>query len=218
MNSNPNAVLKVGGSLIDYIPALIRQIESITLHDCQSILIVPGGGVFADNIRKFQQIYSISDDAAHWMAVLAMEQYAYYLIDRTGIKYTDRLEELEPGISILLPYQILHQDDNELKHSWDATSDTIAAWVAHRIGSRLIKVTDVDGIYMDGELLTYIKADDLMSKQETCVDRALPGFLIEHGMDCMIVNGKYPIRILAALNGETTTGTFISGRASFKSV
>lgn len=54
--------------------------------------------------------------------------------------------------------------------------------------------------------------------EKTCVDTALPGFLTRYSMDCIVVNGKYPDRVLAALAGETTISTVIIGRARFKPV
>ena len=37
--------------------------------------------------------------------------------------------------------------------------------------------------------MTSVSASALLSMEETCVDRALPDFLIEHGMDAFVVNG-----------------------------
>ena len=44
---------------------------------------------------------------------------------------------------------------------------------------------------------------------ETCVDKAMPGFLIEHGMDAFVVNGRCIPRVLSAIRGEKTTGTVL---------
>lgn len=218
MKQSSNAVVKVGGSLIDRIPLLIRQIDTWAAARHQSILIVPGGGIFANSIRTFQESFGISDNAAHWMAVLAMEQYAYYILDRIDIRFIDNLDEFKPGASLLLPYELLKRDDHGLPHSWDVTSDTIAAWVAQRTSSRLVKATDVDGICISGELQSRISSNELMGMEKTCVDTALPGFLTRYSMDCIVVNGKYPDRVLAALAGETAISTVIIGRARFKPV
>ena len=218
MKQRPNAVVKVGGSLIDCVPSLIQQIDTRAAERHQSVLIVPGGGIFANNIRKFQESSGISDNAAHWMAVLAMEQYAYYIMDRIDIRSIDNLDGLKQGASLLLPYGLLRRDDRGLPHSWDVTSDTIAAWVAQRTSSILVKATDVDGICIDGELQSCISANELMDMEKTCVDCALPEFITRYTMDCVVVNGKYPGRVLAALVGETTIGTVIIGRARFKPV
>jgi len=174
MTDNLRVVIKLGGSLMDCASPLIRKVNDITRQDLRSVLIIPGGAIFADNVRSFQERSGISGDAAHWMAILAMEQYAYYLSDISGVPLTDDLEIHEPGVNILLPYTILRKDDSGLEHSWDVTSDTISAWVAQ-----------------------------------------LPAFLVTHGMDCMVINGRYFDRVIEALKGDVTGGTLIYGKSKF---
>jgi aspartokinase-like uncharacterized kinase len=198
-------VLKIGGSLFDSARELLKQVA----EEGQDVLVVPGGGAFADRVRDVYSRGSLSDDSAHWMALLAMDQYAYFLSDGTGIPLTDEI--VGKGMRIALAYEILRKDD-ALPHSWDVTSDTIAAWVAAKSKARLIKATDVDGVFCDGQLVPSVRAGDLQPMGETCVDRALPGFLIEHGMDAFVVNGRCVPRVLAAVRGEKTTGTMIKGK------
>lgn len=198
-------VVKLGGSLLRVSRALVRNISSYSHEKGIRILIVPGGSVFADTIRKMD----VSAETAHWMAVLAMEQYGFYVGDGTDAKMVDSLKFTGDGTFILLPYNLLRNID-ELPHSWDVTSDTIAAWVASKVGeSRFIKVTDVDGIYIDGELKSEINASELIGK-ETCLDRMLPEFLIEHKMTCEIINGNCPGRVIQAF-GSRVIGTVVEG-------
>lgn len=175
-----------------------------------TVLIVPGGGVFADSIRDVHENRGISDDAAHWMAILGMEQYAYYLADKSGIRTTDDVDKLLPGISILMPYRLLRSKD-PLSHSWDVTSDCIAAWVASVLDAGLIKVTDVDGVLIGGKTVATVDAAELQKMGESCVDRMLPELLMKDGRDCMVVNGNYPERVLAALEEKAVRGTLIKG-------
>ncbi|MCL7415710.1 MAG: amino acid kinase [ANME-2 cluster archaeon] len=212
MTVNSKVIVKLGGSLKDCVSILIRQIDDHAKQKDISVIIVPGGSIFADTVRTFQTASGISEDTAHWMAVLAMEQYAYYLSERSGFPLTSKLESLESGVNILLAYRLLLQDDSGLAHSWDVTSDTISAWVARKTGARLIKATDVDGIYLDGKLVPQVHTSDLLEREETCVDRGLPAFLVRNGMDCMVVNGRYPERVLAALEGDIDSGTQILGK------
>ena len=198
-------VLKVGGSLFEEAPGLLRHIKALGVD----ALIVPGGGEFADVVRRIDREQGLSADAAHWMAVLAMDEYAYYLSDQTGIELTRSIAK-KKDVRIALPYEILQKND-ELPHSWDVTSDTIAAWIALKIGCPLIKATDVDGIVINGELIKHVNASQILDV-ETCVDQALPGFLIEHHMDVFIVNGKHADRVEKAIMGEPTTGTAIIGK------
>src|SRR6185295_16120266 len=66
-------VVKLGGSfafapeLGDWLAAMAR----CTGH----VVLVPGGGVFADSVRHAQSTMAFDDDAAHHMALLAMEQF-----------------------------------------------------------------------------------------------------------------------------------------------
>lgn len=197
-------VLKIGGSLFDSARGLLKRVAD----EGQDVLVVPGGGAFADKVREVYGTMTLSDDAAHWMALLAMDQYGYFLSDGTGIPLADTIKG--KGTRIALAYEILRKDD-ALPHSWDVTSDTVAAWMAAKTKARLVKATDVDGVFRDGRLMTTIAAADLQSMGETCVDKALPGFLVEHGMDAFVVNGRCVPRVLAAVRGERTTGTIIKG-------
>jgi 5-(aminomethyl)-3-furanmethanol phosphate kinase len=198
-------VLKVGGSLFEEAPALLRHIATMPAD----VLIVPGGGEFADVVRRIDREKSLMNDAAHWMAVLAMNEYAYYLSDKSGIELSGSLS-VKKGVRIALPYEILKAND-ALPHSWDVTSDTIAAWVADSLKCPLIKATDVDGIILNGKLLERVDASHLLNI-ETCVDKALPGFLIKHHMDALIVNGKHADRVEKAIMGEPVMGTAIIGK------
>ena len=46
------------------------------------IVVVPGGGPFADAVRDFDRSLGLSPHTAHWMALLAMDQYGHVLADR----------------------------------------------------------------------------------------------------------------------------------------
>jgi len=197
-------LIKLGGSLIRSAKRIIKDLLEYTNSTGETILIVPGGSIFADTVRKINP----SQEAAHWMAILAMEQYGYYLADGTGAKLIDNPDLKGGGTYILLPYDFLKNND-ELPHTWDVTSDTIAAWFASRMGARFIKVTDVDGIYLNGALQNELLAGELIGK-ETCVDAELPSFLMRNKMNCEIVNGNCPGRVVDALKGNVI-GTLIKG-------
>lgn len=198
-------VIKIGGSLFNKAPKILNKINE---SGCD-FLIVPGGGRLADAVRDIDSEHSLSDDAAHWMAVLAMEQYAYYLSDKTGIELSGAPKKR--GKFILLPYTFLKKHD-DLPHSWDITSDTIAAVVAHRTNSRFIKVTDVDGIILKGKLLKEANATELLNLGATCIDKALPSYLIEYRMDVFIVNGNHEKRVLDVITQKGTKGTIVRGK------
>jgi aspartokinase-like uncharacterized kinase len=116
------------------------------------LLIVPGGGPFADAVREVDRRLAaherlgLGDEAAHWMAVLAMDQHAHLIAARLAgaVVVTDPGEIRDAfnarHIPVLAPYRWLREAD-PLPHSWDVTSDSIAAWVAGRVGAcRLVLV------------------------------------------------------------------------------
>jgi len=206
MENMETIVLKIGGSLIkeshDVLNYLSKYIEASKFR----VVAVPGGGPFADTVRRHSD--KLSNDNAHWMAVLAMNQYGIYLSDG-GVPTVENLELITGGLSIILPYKLLWQED-PLSHNWDVTSDTIAGWIAGQLGAKLIKATDVDGIFINNTLVEKINAKDLFDI-ETCMDPILPKFLLKERIDCVVVNGKYPKRVLDAIEDETFVGTTIIG-------
>lgn len=196
-------VVKIGGSLMHRAKELVREITDYSNESGDKVLIVPGGSVFADTVRRV----SASEEASHWMAVLAMEQYGYYLGDGTDVRLINDPDAGE-GVCILLPYALMKKRD-ELPHTWDATSDTIAAWVALAASARFIKATDVDGVYINGSLRKEVSASELIGI-ETCVDAELPRFLTKNRMNCEVINGNCPGRLTGALKGSAA-GTLIKG-------
>lgn len=143
----PDAVVKIGGSLLALGDALPRTISALELlARTRSIFIVPGSGPFADVVRAVDGRLSLGDDTAHWMAILGMEQYALLLTSRIAdailVHDASEMRRAHEGgkIPVLAPYRWL-RDADPLPHSWDVTSDSIAAWVANAVGaSRLILV------------------------------------------------------------------------------
>ena len=139
-----DTVIKVGGSLLSLDDALPRTIAALELlAGTRSILVVPGGGPFTEAVRAASEQHSLDDDEAHWMAILGMEQFALLLaarirnaelVHRPGEIARARTREKVP---VLAPYRWLREAD-PLPHSWDVTSDSIAAWVASRVSARTL--------------------------------------------------------------------------------
>jgi aspartokinase-like uncharacterized kinase len=218
------AVIKIGGSLAEE-PASLKALcqELSVLAKTHRILIIPGGGKFADAVREFDQMFNLSDVIAHEMAILAMDQFGLFLSDITPNSYT--LNAMEKGkklpatgmLPILLPSRLMFHTD-PLEHSWDVTSDSIAAYIADRLrAEKLILATDVDGVFtndpkrdLNARLIEKISANQLLSwDKRTSVDKSLPKILLTLRSDCYVVNGKYPERITAILENKKTCCTRI---------
>jgi len=134
--ARPLVVVKLGGGLSAIPGALETASAGVSeLARRSRVVVVPGGGPFADAVREFDRRIGLSDDAAHWMAILAMDQYAHVLAER--IERAALVEEpggigaaLEAGrVAVLAPYRWMRSAD-VLPHTWQATGDSVAAFVA----------------------------------------------------------------------------------------
>jgi len=102
------------------------------------LLVVPGGGVFADLVRDQMALRRIDERTAHHMALLAMDQYGLLLSSlsrrATGVDNLRAAELVaEAGrVPILLASAII-QREARLEHSFRLTSDSIAASLAGRL-------------------------------------------------------------------------------------
>ena len=187
-------VVKICGSLMDAVDPIITLFKNRQL----SVLIVPGGGMFARQVRET----GISGDAAHWMAVAAMEQMGWFIASR-GVSPVTSLR-VPRQMEVLLPY-ILLRDADPLPHSWDVTSDTIAAWIASSLSLHLILLKSVDGIRYGGILQDHITGAVPPEDVDPCVLR----YVLAGGVTTIVTNGRKPRRLGKLLDGRTVPGTTI---------
>jgi aspartokinase-like uncharacterized kinase len=153
-----DVVVNVGGGLLAHAEHVDAALAAIgAAGRTRRLLVVPGGGPFADAVREVDRRLGLSDDAAHWMAVLAMDQYAHFIAWRLagGVLVTGPAD-IEPALSqstvpVLAPYRWLREAD-PLPHSWDVTSDSIAAWIAGQVGAEELVLVKPPGA-SDGELV-----------------------------------------------------------------
>jgi len=189
-------VVKVGGSLAPYIPAIVPVLRDSP----RPLLIVPGGGIFADTVRS--SVSAADADAAHWMACAAMDQYGW-MIAAEGLTTTSRITAPKKT-AVLLPYCTLRRHD-PLPHTWDVTSDTISAWVAKTAGCDLLVLKSIDGIEVDGKITSRI---DCAVATDT-VDPCFLPFVLENRVRTFVMNGTDPHRIARWLEGKPVRGTGI---------
>ncbi|MBI2937340.1 MAG: uridylate kinase [Thaumarchaeota archaeon] len=205
------SVVKIGGSLLSYpkdLQALCQRLGELSgEHD---LLIVPGGGPFADAVRKVYSEMELPEATAHRMAVLAIDQYGILLQSILGdsaqtIEYFSEADAcFEDGQAAVLLASQMMRADRSLPKSWDVTSDSIAAYVAGKVDAEmLVLVKSVDGLFKQGSkrLLNRVPVSALASGVEPgCVDAYLPKILASSSrFRCFIVNGRYPDRVAAVL-------------------
>jgi 5-(aminomethyl)-3-furanmethanol phosphate kinase len=144
-------VVKLGGGLLAHPEHFQAALAAIASRCGERLLIVPGGGAFADAVRGIDRRIRLPDIAAHWMAVLAMEQYAHLLASqiRQSVLVHDRDRTIEAldamRLPVLAPYRWLQAAD-PLPHSWEVTSDSIAAWIAGAVGARRLVLIKPPGV------------------------------------------------------------------------
>ena len=155
-------VVKVGGGIgDDALPGVCAA-----LGGRRSLLVVPGGGRFADAVRDADRRFGLPAETAHRMAILGMEQFGWLLGELIpGAERITALARAAAGApSVLLPAGLALDD---LPASWAVTSDSIAAWVARRTGAgRLVLVKAVErGDVVDEYFPTALEG----VRFETCV-------------------------------------------------
>ena len=138
----PVAIVKVGGSLFPPEQTSSRLHELLTSLDDRRILIIMGGGAGADAVRRLDRAHNIGDERAHHLAIAAMDANAVRLSQALphATIVTDRIQARAAWagdrLPILLASRFLQTEeqsaDNVLPRSWNVTSDSIAAWTAHR--------------------------------------------------------------------------------------
>ena len=210
-----DAIVKVGGSLCN--EAILRSCAPrwAALAQEYRLLLFPGGGPFADQVRAVDVRFGLSDSAAHWMAILAMDQYAYVLAD--VIPNARLVRDMENAatasacgqVAVLAPSALLLRAD-PLPHSWAVTSDALAAWLASYTGVRLLVLLKaVAGVYRhvgDNSCLLAGEVSRHELERSQIVDPYFVHALPAH-VDCWIVDGRCPERLAQLLRSGRTVGT-----------
>jgi aspartokinase-like uncharacterized kinase len=176
-------VVKVGGSLFD-LPDLGSRLQSWLVEQSAGlVLLVPGGGAAADVVRGLQRDHQLDEETAHWLALRALSVTAHFLhalLPGSGVVACPTPTDCIPrawgslsSLAVLDPHLFLLADEGKpgcLPHSWQVTSDAIAARAAVVAGAKrlilLKSVTIPAGMtweeagqcgYMDGESARVLK-------------------------------------------------------------
>lgn len=149
-------VVKLGGSLLadpERLRARLRRLAAGADGPC---LIVPGGGPFADAVRAAQGALGFDDALAHRLALDAMGRMAEVFLDlEPGLRIERTLPDQDvsgsrdeapspagergpatgPGLARVWDPMALRAGHPDIPESWDVTSDSLALWLAQRIGA-----------------------------------------------------------------------------------
>lgn len=171
-------IVKLGGSLLGS-PQLRAWLAAVAEPAPVARIVVPGGGRFADGVRLAQKQIVFSDLAAHRMAILAMQQVGLLFADLEprlrAVEDRDAIDQLLRARDggIWLPWRLAGSTP-ELPARWEVTSDSIALWLARRLGAAAVM------IIKRGQ----VPQDPAEAQRAGTVDAAFAGFL--EGLACPV--------------------------------
>jgi aspartokinase-like uncharacterized kinase len=179
-------VVKVGGGLLRTcgLEGLRRACaEASELARRQPVLVVPGGGPFADAVRAVDAQVGLGDELAHRLALRAMDQLGVLLA--ALLPTAEALTELlvPRGLGLLLVAPAL-AGRPEIPESWAVTSDSLAVLAAAGIGAdEAILLKPVAGVLArwpsDDPPLARLSAGELDELQDAGQGRAVDAYLSE---------------------------------------
>jgi len=132
-------VVKLGGSLANS-KELPRWVEVIATAGAGKVVLVPGGGPWADDVREAQRREGFDDRVAHRKALRAMEQHGRVLAEtRPAFVTADSIASIREvlkknQVPIWMPYEMVVADPS-IPENWDVTSDSLAAWLAEKLNA-----------------------------------------------------------------------------------
>ncbi|HTT09823.1 MAG TPA: aspartate kinase [Burkholderiaceae bacterium] len=193
-------VVKLGGSL-SRDPLLKSWLETLVELGSGRVVIVPGGGGFADEVREQQELWRFDDLAAHNMAVLAMAQMALMmkgicpaLALATGDADLRRTVQ-QARVPVWLPFEVLREQRDPLT-TWGVTSDSLAAWLANRLNAEELVLVKACAIEPSMDVVQFVAAGIL--------DQEFPRFTSE---------AAYAVTLLNRVDLPRVRGLLLNGRA-----
>jgi aspartokinase-like uncharacterized kinase len=192
----PLEVVKIGGSLTES-GAAAALMRGLVARRPRRMVVVPGGGDFADTVRCTQHRHGVSEPAAHHMALLAMHMSAIMLAEFApgGVVAESPHEFASAWQRDLTPIwapERMTRAASGIPASWDVTSDSLAAWLAAEIGAARLLVVKSCPVpeEMGSEAIALAAAG--------IVDRRFPEFVAAASFAWRVVSG--PDAALRALD------------------
>jgi aspartokinase-like uncharacterized kinase len=187
--------VKLGGGVVRS-PELPAWLDVIAANP-RPIVIVPGGGALADEVRAAQAELGFGDGAAHRMALLAMDQLAWAVAAlRPGFEVGDTEEALrntlaQSRVAVWAPYSLV-ADRLDIPQSWTVTSDSLALWLASRLGAACCYV-----IKSIQRRRTEFTAEQLA--RDGVVDETFPAMLRDAGLPVFLLGRGDQAALAASL-------------------
>jgi dihydroneopterin aldolase len=199
-------VVKIGGSLLG--TPLLENCLAAVASAPAPVAVVPGGGIFANNVREAQRMHPIADPEAHCMALLAMAQFAHVVAacePRMSVAISVEAAQTIMAVDripVWAPLDLVQVRDR-VPENWNMTSDSLAAWFAGRVGAKRLV------------LVKSAPHDPSLAPASRCVSAGLvdplfPGQLAEAGIDAFWIGDGDATRLAAFLAGEPARAVAIA--------
>ena len=175
-------VVKLGGSIVRA-KALGRWLDVIASAHVP-VVVVPGGGALADEVRTCQRDLGFGDAPAHRMALLAMDQLAWAVAGlrpgfEVGATETALRDILRRGhVAVWAPYASI-AGRTDVEASWRLTSDSLALWLSAQLGARACYI-------VKSVALPHRRASAVALSRDGIVDEAFPAMLAETGVSAVM--------------------------------
>ena len=226
--------MKIGGSVLDDDRTTKRLVPQIAaLAEQYRIVLMPGGGRAAKRIKANQRAEG-TDFHECWKAgVLCLEVNAKLLASYstafvTVASLADVVQcQADRKVAVFAPAGAI-LNSVQLPRDWEVTTDSMGLHFASAFGAaRYVIVSDVHGIYERppdedaGLPISQLTVDDLERLTSSKLDSAFPAYFRRYPVPTLVVNGRQPERVHAAICGRQTIGTEIleacAGRKSWAS-
>jgi aspartokinase-like uncharacterized kinase len=179
-------VVKVGGGLmrdegLDGLRRACAEVNEIATQ--RPVLVVPGGGPFADTVRAVDDQLGLADDVAHRLALHAMDQLGVLLA--TLLRDAELVTDLTPPRRLgLLSVAAALAGHPEIPELWVVTSDSLAVLAAGAVGAaEAVLLKPVAGVLQrwpsDDPPLAELTAVDLQAMQVAGGGRVVDSYLPE---------------------------------------
>ena len=138
-------IVKLGGSLMQDPAFLKHSLNTLAKQSKDKIVIVPGGGDFANQIRSLQKQWNFNQEIAHQMAILSMQQMALLFNSISPfLSIANTVSKIQQTLThhsvVIWSPEIQELNASKIKASWDISSDSLSAWLAEQLNAKQLIV------------------------------------------------------------------------------
>jgi aspartokinase-like uncharacterized kinase len=192
-------IVKLGGSLATS-PLLRQWLGIIATQGAGKVVLVPGGGPFADAVRQAQDKAGFEERVAHRMALLAMEQFGLMLcglqsgLVPAGSSASVRSALARGEVPVWMPSTMV-LSDLSIPETWNVTSDSLSAWLASRL---------------DASMLVLVKSVRVEEPQPTVEEMTARGW-VDSGFATFAAGAGFQIRLVGEGDEKLLKRLVLSG-------